>query len=140
MLCAPDARRGRQLMENVMEGGNFGKYSEAQKLPVFSRWLNDRLRPFRRQQLFCCRRSLFLSCLIRRLLLFCFCGVVWNFFFATFYFSDFCGVTICIFSLYSSSLLTYLCQCQSIDVANPKQNTTIELANIHQWEADVLLP
>ncbi len=48
MLCAPDARRGRQLMENVMEGGNFGKYSEVQNLPVFRRWLNDRMRPFRR--------------------------------------------------------------------------------------------
>lgn len=48
MLCTPDERRGRLLLENVMEGGNFGKYSEAQKLPVFSRWLNDRLRPFRR--------------------------------------------------------------------------------------------
>lgn len=48
MLCSPDARRGRQLMENVMEGGNFGKYSEVQNLPVFRRWLNDRMRPFRR--------------------------------------------------------------------------------------------
>lgn len=48
MLCAPDARRGRQLMENVMEGGNFGKYSGAGDLPVFRRWLNDRMRPFKR--------------------------------------------------------------------------------------------
>lgn len=48
MLCAPDARRGRQLMENIMEGGNFGKYSGTGDLPVFRRWLNDRMRPFRR--------------------------------------------------------------------------------------------
>lgn len=47
MLCAPDERRGRLLLENVMEGGNFGKYHETRKQTVFSRWLNDRIRPFR---------------------------------------------------------------------------------------------
>lgn len=48
MLCKPDQRRGEQLFENILAGGNFGHYSREQKLPVFNRWLADRLRPLRR--------------------------------------------------------------------------------------------
>lgn len=48
MICEPDIRRGQQLYENILAGGNFGYYSQECKLPTTKRWLADRIRPFRR--------------------------------------------------------------------------------------------
>lgn len=47
LLCTPDARRGRVLLREVMEGGNFGNYAEKYRHSVFVRWLKDRVHAVR---------------------------------------------------------------------------------------------
>ena len=47
LLCKPDARRGRVLLREVMEGGNFGNYAEKYRHSVFVRWLKDRVHAVR---------------------------------------------------------------------------------------------
>lgn len=43
MLCRPDKRRGKILLEAVLAGGNFGKHRFSPKQSVWRRWLNERL-------------------------------------------------------------------------------------------------
>ena len=43
-LCAPDARRGRLLLKELFGDGNFGKFSERRRGPVFLWWIKNRLR------------------------------------------------------------------------------------------------
>ena len=47
MLCRPNEWRGRWLLRQVMQGGNFGQYSKESKLRGLPRWFNDRLRMLR---------------------------------------------------------------------------------------------
>lgn len=47
MLCRPDEWRGRRLLRQVMQGGNFGQYSKESRLRGIPRWFNDRLRMLR---------------------------------------------------------------------------------------------
>lgn len=47
MLCLPDAWRGRRLLRQVLEGGNFGQYGKEYRLRGVPRWFNDRLRMLR---------------------------------------------------------------------------------------------
>lgn len=47
MLCPPDAWRGRRLLRQVLEGGNFGQYGKEYRLRGIPRWFNDRLRVLR---------------------------------------------------------------------------------------------
>ena len=47
MLCPPDAWRGRRLLRQVLEGGNFGQYGKEYRLRGIPRWFNDRLRMLR---------------------------------------------------------------------------------------------
>jgi hypothetical protein len=47
MLCPPDAWRGRRLLCQVLEGGNFGQYGKEYRLRGIPRWFNDRLRVLR---------------------------------------------------------------------------------------------
>lgn len=44
MLCRPDEKRGRQLLSDVMEGGNFGSYSERLQIGLFRGFFKGRLR------------------------------------------------------------------------------------------------
>ena len=44
LLCKPDARRGRVLLREIMQDGNFGKFAERRRGPVFFWWLKNRLR------------------------------------------------------------------------------------------------
>ena len=44
LLCAPDARRGRILLREIMRDGNFGKRAERKRGGVFKWWLRNRLR------------------------------------------------------------------------------------------------
>ncbi len=44
MLCGPDEKRGRQLLSDVMEGGNFGSYSERLQIGLFRGFIKGRLR------------------------------------------------------------------------------------------------
>jgi len=46
-ICAPDSRRGKQLLDVVMKGGNFGFFADDYRVPVLKRWLNDRRRALR---------------------------------------------------------------------------------------------
>lgn len=43
-LCAPDARRGRLLLKELLGDGNFGKFSERRRGSVFFWWLKNRIR------------------------------------------------------------------------------------------------
>lgn len=47
MLCLPDEWRGRRLLRQVLEGGNFGQYGKEFRLRGVPRWFNDRLRMLR---------------------------------------------------------------------------------------------
>ena len=47
MLCRPDEWRGRWLLRQVLEGGNFGQYGKEYRLRGIPRWFNDRLRVLR---------------------------------------------------------------------------------------------
>lgn len=47
MLCPPDAWRGRRLLRQVLEGGNFGQFGKEYRLRGVPRWFNDRLRMLR---------------------------------------------------------------------------------------------
>lgn len=47
MLCRPDEWRGRWLLRQVMQGGNFGQYGKESRLRGIPRWFNDRLRMLR---------------------------------------------------------------------------------------------
>lgn len=51
MLCAPDETRGKILLESVLEGGNFGKYSQTRDLPTVTHWFTVRSRMFRNMRL-----------------------------------------------------------------------------------------
>lgn len=44
LLCAPDARRGRILLREIMLDGNFGKHAQRKRGGVFKWWLKNRLR------------------------------------------------------------------------------------------------
>lgn len=44
LLCAPDARRGRILLREIMRDGNFGKFAERRRGSVWRWWLKNRLR------------------------------------------------------------------------------------------------
>ena len=44
LLCAPDARRGRILLCEIMRDGNFGKHAQRKRGGVFKWWLRNRLR------------------------------------------------------------------------------------------------
>lgn len=44
LLCAPDARRGRILLREIMRDGNFGKHAQRKRGGVFKWWLRNRLR------------------------------------------------------------------------------------------------
>ena len=44
LLCKPDARRGRVLLREIMQDGNFGKFAERRRGSVFFWWLKNRLR------------------------------------------------------------------------------------------------
>ena len=44
MLCEPDEKRGRQLLSDVMEGGNFGSYSERLQIGLVRGFFKGRLR------------------------------------------------------------------------------------------------
>ena len=48
LLCKPDERRGRVLLREVMEGGNFGNYAEKYRHSVLVRWFKDRVNAVRR--------------------------------------------------------------------------------------------
>ena len=43
-LCPPDARRGKILLREIMQDGNFGKFAERRRGSVFFWWLKNRLR------------------------------------------------------------------------------------------------
>lgn len=47
LICPPDQQRGEKLLHVVMNGGNFGWFSDDYSTPVFKRWLNDRKRAIR---------------------------------------------------------------------------------------------
>lgn len=44
LLCEPDEKRGRRLLSDVMEGGNFGSYSERLQIGLFRGFFKGRLR------------------------------------------------------------------------------------------------
>lgn len=44
LLCAPDARRGRVLLREIMRDGNFGKFADRRRGSVWRWWLKNRLR------------------------------------------------------------------------------------------------
>lgn len=44
LLCAPDARRGRILLREIMRDGNFGKFADRRRGSVWRWWLRNRLR------------------------------------------------------------------------------------------------
>lgn len=48
MLCEPDEFRGMVLLEHVLEGGNFGKYSWDKELSTANYWFFKRSRVFGR--------------------------------------------------------------------------------------------
>ena len=43
-LCEPDARRGRVLLREIMQDGNFGKFAERRRGSVWRWWFKNRLR------------------------------------------------------------------------------------------------
>ena len=47
MLCAPDARRGRRMLGQILLGGNFGFYEKGEHRSVVPRWLFHRRRELR---------------------------------------------------------------------------------------------
>lgn len=47
LLCKPDARRGKWLLNVVLKGGNLGKFADDYGSFVLKRWLNDRKRSLR---------------------------------------------------------------------------------------------
>lgn len=44
LLCAPDARRGRVLLREIMRDGNFGKFTDRRRGSVWHWWFKNRLR------------------------------------------------------------------------------------------------
>ncbi len=42
-LCPPDERRGRQMLGDIMDGGNFGQYSEHRKRALWAAFFHQRL-------------------------------------------------------------------------------------------------
>lgn len=44
LLCAPDARRGRVLLREIMRDGNFGKFADRRRGSVWRWWLKNRFR------------------------------------------------------------------------------------------------
>lgn len=44
LLCAPDARRGRILLREIMQDGNFGKFADRRSGSVWRWWFKNRLR------------------------------------------------------------------------------------------------
>ena len=44
LLCAPDARRGRILLREIMRDGNFGTFADRRRGSVWRWWLKNRLR------------------------------------------------------------------------------------------------
>lgn len=44
LLCPVDKKRGKKLLNVVMNGGNFGRYAADYRVPVLKRWIIDRKR------------------------------------------------------------------------------------------------
>ncbi|WP_290954029.1 nucleotidyltransferase family protein [Fibrobacter sp.] len=49
MLCAPDAIRGKLMLEQILRGGNFGYYEKGESLSIIPRWFFRRCRALRFQ-------------------------------------------------------------------------------------------
>ena len=47
MLCAPDEQLGKQMLEQIIRGGNFGFYEKGERLSVVPRWFYRRKRAWR---------------------------------------------------------------------------------------------
>ncbi len=47
ILCKPDAYRGKWLLREILEGGNFGKFSKSTRQPLWKRFVAMRLRRIR---------------------------------------------------------------------------------------------
>lgn len=47
MLCAPDASRGKLMLEQILRGGNFGYYEKGESLSIIPRWFFRRCRALR---------------------------------------------------------------------------------------------
>lgn len=47
LLCCPDARRGRFMLRELLNDGNFGKFADRKRGSVFRWWVGNRLRLFR---------------------------------------------------------------------------------------------
>ena len=47
MLCAPDAIRGKLMLEQILRGGNFGYYEKGEALSIVPRWFFRRCRALR---------------------------------------------------------------------------------------------
>ena len=47
MLCAPDASRGKLMLEQILRGGNFGYYEKGEALSIIPRWFFRRRRALR---------------------------------------------------------------------------------------------
>jgi hypothetical protein len=47
MLCAPDERLGKQMLEQILRGGNFGYYEKGERLSMIPRWFYRRRRAWR---------------------------------------------------------------------------------------------
>lgn len=47
MLCAPDAVRGKLMLEQILRGGNFGYYEKGERLSIILRWFFRRRRALR---------------------------------------------------------------------------------------------
>lgn len=47
LLCSPDARRGRFMLRELLNDGNFGKFADRKRGSVFRWWVGNRLRLFR---------------------------------------------------------------------------------------------
>ena len=47
MLCAPDAVRGKLMLDQILRGGNFGYYEKGETLSIIPRWFFRRRRALR---------------------------------------------------------------------------------------------
>ena len=47
LLCAPDAFRGKLMLEQILRGGNFGYYEKGEALSIIPRWFYRRRRALR---------------------------------------------------------------------------------------------
>lgn len=47
MLCAPDEKRGREMLAQILKGGNFGFYEKGERLSTIPRWFYKRKREMR---------------------------------------------------------------------------------------------